>query len=50
MQVQHIPLLLLLLPLAFASYSSDNDTQSWTITRLDYHYTTEYPGFGPPRT
>ncbi|KAJ4356363.1 uncharacterized protein N0V89_004395 [Didymosphaeria variabile] len=43
-----IPPLLSLLPLAVSSPSSDNDTQTWTITRLDYHYMTEYPGFGPP--
>ncbi|KAF2447230.1 hypothetical protein P171DRAFT_483278 [Karstenula rhodostoma CBS 690.94] len=46
----HLSLLLFLSPLAIASPSSSNDTQTWTITRLDYHYMTDDPGFGPPRT
>ncbi|KAJ4297572.1 hypothetical protein N0V90_005465 [Kalmusia sp. IMI 367209] len=28
--------------------SSSADTETWTVTRLDYHYMTAWPGFGPP--
>lgn len=30
--------------------ASEDDSQTWTVTRLDYHYMTEWPGFGPPHT
>lgn len=47
-----LPPLLLLPSLAQAipasSVISQETTQVWTVTRLNYHYMTEWPGFGPP--
>ena len=50
----HFSGFLLLLPAALVRSASlaesSNGIQTWTVTRLDYHYMTEHPGFGPPHT
>ncbi|KAF1978001.1 hypothetical protein BU23DRAFT_550122 [Bimuria novae-zelandiae CBS 107.79] len=52
MYLSSVFLLLLYVALArpASHVSSEDDNQTWKVTRLDYHYMTEWPGFGPPHT